>query len=229
MMSARDSGDPRSVRAALCPLVATALLECGGLRIATDEPFTLASGNRSPIYIDCRSLINRADHRLAVTACARMLIAHLGIHPDCVAGGETAGIPFGAWLADAMGTEFVYVRKATKEHGTRSLVEGGSVSGKQVLLFEDLVTDGRSKEGFITSLRDAGARIEHCLVIVDRVQGGEARLDSYGVRLHSLVTLSEVLKYAGERGHISPDDLLSIDHYLCDPKQWSSDRGFPHA
>ena len=108
----------------------------------------------------------------------------------------------------------VYVRKQAKEYGTRSAVEGGEVAGRRVVLVEDLVTDGASKLKFVCGLREAGAVVEDCLVVLDRQQGGGGLLAASGVRLHALTSLDVTLDEGKAVGAVSAEAVAGIEQYL---------------
>lgn len=131
-----------------------------------------------------------------------------------IAGGETAGVPFAAALAEAMSKPMAYVRSAERNHGTASLVEGSVVPGGEALLVEDLVTDGASKLGFIAGLRDAGMRVTSCFVVLDRESGGADALRSAEVDLLALVTAMEVLEAGRELGDIDDESYSQAASYL---------------
>src|SRR5215469_13592466 len=143
------------------------LLEIQAINFRPEEPYTFTSGWKSPVYIDCR--------RIIFFPRARSKICELGVEKinrrvgyetiEAVAGGETAGIPFAAWIADRMGAPMAYVRKQAKGFGRNALIEGDVPEGKRTLLVEDLTTDGQSKIRFAQSLRDAGAIVNHTFVV----------------------------------------------------------------
>ena len=124
---------------------------------------------------------------------------------DTVAGGETAGIPFAAWVADRMNLPMQYVRKKAKGFGRNAQIEGQLIPGQRVLLVEDLTTDGRSKVNFVKAIRDAGGVCDHCFVIFfyDIYKEGKKIIADLGVTLHSLTTWWDVLAVAKASGHRS--------------------------
>lgn len=209
---------------------ATALMlwEAEAVRMSPQEPFQLASGNRSPIYVNCRQVISNPAFMALFTTTARLVLERAPGSPqmDAVAGGETAGIPYAAHLAWDLGKNMLYVRKKAKGHGIASKVEGSVKEGQRVLLVEDLITDGGSKLGFIDALREAGAQVDHALVLFDRQQGGTETLATKNVRLHSVTDLLTVLKVAETTGLLTPEDRQAVDAYLADPQAWHRQRGF---
>lgn len=207
-------------------IVAKLLLETQAFKVSVDKPFKLASGNYSPIYVNCRSLISKPTAMDIISAFIHWWCIDHKLYIDVIAGGETAGIPFAAFVAQKLSKPMIYVRKKQKNYGTGSLLEGSIKKGDRVLLVEDLITDGGSKKGFIDGLREAGAIIENCVVIFDREQGGEDYLGEMGVALHALCTMDVVLKNIKESGLISDAHEKEVQQYLTDPKSWHNQRGF---
>lgn len=204
------------------------LWEAKAIQISEKEPFTLTSGNMSPIYIDCRRLISFPVYRDIVTAFASWFYVNEKINTDYIAGGESAGIPYGALLADKLGLPFIYIRKKPKGHGTTAQIEGHIESAKTVLLYEDLITDGKSKVNFINGVKRAECRVEACLVLFDRLQGGKEMLLRENVTLHSMTDLDTALKIGTETGALTKEELSSVYEYLNNPKRWHEARGYTY-
>lgn len=194
----------------LSEAVALQLWEIGAIRVSTDPPFTLASGATSPLYINCRQIISHPGLVRLFVAAAALTVERRALAIDAIAGGETAGIPFAAFLARELGLPMLYVRKKPKGYGLDARVEGDLTPGARVLLVEDLITDGGSKVGFIEALRAAGGSVEHCLVLVDREQGGDVFLRSHHVALHGLVCLSTALTTGLAHGYIDDRALAAV-------------------
>ena len=201
------------------------LWENGAIKVNNEQPFKLASGNYSPIYINCRQVISDPVFMHIFTAYAHAMLDRFDIKVDMIAGGETAGIPFGAYLAQVLSLPFIYVRKAKKGYGIANLVEGGDIDGKQVVLIEDLITDAGSKLHFIEALRAAGATIKDILVLFDRAQGGKETLHDEGINLYSLTDLPAALDVARKLNLTPVEDLDSVNDYLADPRTWHEGRG----
>ena len=186
----------------LGPADATAkiLLDIGAINFRPDEPFTFTSGRSSPVYIDCRKLISFPAERDQVLALAVQCIEReIGFDEfRAIAGGETAGIPYAAWLADRAGLPMLYVRKGPKGFGRMAQIEGDMPKGWPVLLVEDLATDGGSKLNFVNALRKAGAEVNHVFVVFHYgiFPRGIESLRSIGVKLHALATWVDVLRIA---------------------------------
>ena len=212
-------------RETVAALAAPMLLEAGAVHFNAREPFTHASGRRAPTYVDCRRLMSYPKIRsrlmdLMVETVSRE--AGEGAF-DVIAGGETAGIPFAAWVSERMGLPMAYVRKKPKGYGRNARIEGVVPEGARVLLVEDLATDGGSKLSFVQALRDSGATCRHAAVIFAYgiFPEMESRLAAEDVALHSLCTWWDVLAAARAQGAFDADTLTAVETYLRDPEGWS--------
>lgn len=201
------------------------LLEVKAVHFRSRDPFRLTSGLLSPVYIDCRKLISFPRIRGALMDFAvSKLLRNAGFEAfDAVAGGETAGIPFAAWIAERMGLPMQYVRKKPKGFGRDARIEGVIEEDQRVLLVEDLTTDGGSKLNFAEAIRTAGARCDHTLVLFyyDIFQGSSERLAEAGLTLHYLATWRDVLTEAREAKHFDTETLDAVGEFLADPVAWS--------
>jgi orotate phosphoribosyltransferase len=146
---------------------------------------------------------------------------------DSVAGGETAGIPFAAWVADRLNVPMQYVRKKPKGFGRNAQIEGQVLDGQRILLVEDMITDGRSKVNFCKAIRAAGAQVEHCFVIFfyDIYPEGRKILSDLGVSLHYLTTWWDILAVAKASGKFDPAMLAEVEKFMRDPAGWSKAHG----
>jgi orotate phosphoribosyltransferase len=205
------------------------LLEIEAIHIRPAQPFTFTSGWASPVYVDCRKVISFPRARRAIIDMAVAKIEReIGFESiDAVAGGETAGIPYAAWIADRLGLPMLYVRKKPKGFARNAQIEGDFKPGARVLLVEDLASDGKSKVAFVEALRTAGAEVTDGLVVFfySVFPGGLASLDKIGVRLHALATWKEVLEIAATNPKYSASDLTEVRAFLADPIKWSVAHG----
>ncbi len=210
-------------------ITAATLLEIEAVLFRPDDPFVLTSGRISPVYVDCRKIISfpRARARLmdlAVETIGREVGAKA---LDAVAGGETAGIPFAAWIAERLDLPMLYVRKKPKGFGRNAQIEGLLTEGARVLLVEDLATGGGSKLNFIEAIRTAGGEIAHCLVIFHYgiFPQSVAALAERGVALHALATWWDVLAVAEAEGALAAEVAARVRAFLEDPEAWSAAHG----
>jgi orotate phosphoribosyltransferase len=216
-------------RKLIAEMTAKMFLEVEAVRFMRDKPFIFTSGWASPVYTDCRRLISFPRVRQTlIDFGVSTVLREIGFDAfDAVAGGETAGIPFAAWMADRLSLPMLYVRKKAKGFGRNAQIEGHLVEGQRVLLVEDLTTDGRSKINFCKALRDAGAKVEHVFVLFfyDIFPEGEKILTDLGVSLHKLTTWWDVLPVAKASGHFDPATMAEVEKFLHDPVGWSTAHG----
>ena len=216
-------------RAFIAETTAKMLLEVKAVLFSEGKPFIFTSGWASPVYIDCRKLIFYPRIRRQLVEFADATLARdAGLEQfDVVAGGETAGIPYAAWLADRLGLPMQYIRKKPKGFGRNAQIEGEVVEGAKTLLVEDLATDGRSKVNFCQALRNAGAVVDHCFVLFyyDIFPDSADLLKETGIKLHSLTTWWDVLEVAKEMGTFDPVTLKEVESFLHEPAAWSSAHG----
>lgn len=205
------------------------LMEIEAVLFRPDEPFTFTSGRVSPVYVDCRRIISfpRARARLMDLA-VELITDKVGYESlDAVAGGETAGIPFAAWIAERLGLPMLYVRKKPKGFGRDAQIEGYLPEGSRVILVEDLATDGGSKLNFVNALREAEAQVAHTFVIFHYGIFPQSVTDlaEQGVALHALATWWDALQVAEENGYLDDGGLKEVRAFLNDPNGWSAARG----
>ena len=209
-------------------LTARMLLEIGAVNFNTDTPYTLASGLPSPSYIDCRKLISYPRIRSTLMDFLTITVMRgAGFEAfDNIAGGETAGIPFAALVAERMALPMTYVRKKPKGYGRNARIEGDMREGQRVLLVEDLTTDGGSKLSFVDAIRETGATCGHTAVIFyyDIFPETEKTLGDHGVALHHLCTWWDVLAEAKAQEAFPEETLNEVEKFLKSPRAWQDAR-----
>lgn len=210
-------------------IAARILIETEAVLFRPEDPFIFTSGRASPVYVDCRKLIAfpRARAKL-MDMGVDLIYEKVGFESlDVVAGGETAGIPFSAWVAERMDLPMAYVRKKPKGFGRNARIEGDMKEGQRVLLVEDMATDGGSKLSFVEGIRDAGAECAHCFVVFlyGIFPEGIAELNKKGVELHSLATWWDVLECAREENYFTADQTDQVEAFLKNPIPWSKAHG----
>lgn len=205
------------------------LLEVEAVRFRADEPYIFTSGWASPVYIDCRKLISYPRVRMTLMDfAASVILREVGFEAvDAIAGGETAGIPFAAWLADRLMLPMQYVRKQAKGFGRDAQIEGDFDEGARILLVEDLTTDGQSKMKFCEALRQAGAVVSHTFVIFhyDIFPNTRETFRAMDLEMLSLATWWDVLAVCKENGYFDPKTLDEVETFLTNPMEWSSAHG----
>lgn len=206
--------------------VARALLTVEAVNFAPDNPVKFKSGILSPVYVDNRRLPFWPDEWHTVIAGFQALINVQALGFDVVAGIEAAGIPHSAALAYTLKQPSVFVRKAAKEHGMRSLIESGDVSGKRVILIEDMVTTGGSSLAGVKSLREAGAICDTCLAIISYgFQEAAQAFAGADVRLFTLTTFAVVLEEARAQDKLDARAAQIIGDWFEDPHGWAGRHG----
>ena len=196
--------------------LAKALCDAGVMKFGL---FSLASGRKSPVYVDIRTLPSSTSSFSTVIGELAKKVKEL--KADVVAGAETAGIPLAAAIAIKAKLPMIYVRKRPKSYGTMSFIEGILQKDQKVVLIDDMITDGKSKMRFIEGIRHEGAVCDNVLVVLDREQGGKESLSAEKVVLHSLITLKELLEYMKQNKLVDEDNYKITLNYLNNPEQWN--------
>ena len=216
-------------RALVAELVAKMLWEIKAVHFNAETPYKFASGMASPVYIDCRKLLSYPRIRSAVMDfAAGAIMREAGFEKfDCVAGGETAGIPFAAYLSERLNLPMIYVRKAPKGHGRNAQIEGHLADGARVLVIEDLTTAGGSMFKFIDAVRAAGATVDHgiALFYYGIFKEAEERFANGGVQLHYLATWRDILATARTQKLFDEKTLSEVEAFLDAPLAWSGRNG----
>jgi len=209
-------------------LSARMLLEIKAVHFNAEDPFTLASGLSSPTYVDCRKLISYPRIRSTLMDFMTVTVMrNAGLEAfDNIAGGETAGIPFSALVAERMALPMTYVRKKPKGYGRNARIEGAMSEGQRVLLVEDLTTDGGSKLSFVDAIRETGASCAHTAVIFyyDIFPETIKTLSDHGVSLHYLCTWWDVLAEAKAQNAYDTGTLGEVEKFLNNPREWQETR-----
>ncbi|WP_337267950.1 orotate phosphoribosyltransferase [Oryzifoliimicrobium ureilyticus] len=216
-------------REMMAELFAKMLWEIKAVHFNAAHPYKLASGMASPVYIDCRKLLSYPKIRSTIMDfAASTLLREAGFERfDCIAGGETAGIPFAALLADRLSLPMIYVRKQPKGHGKNAQIEGELKESARVLVIEDLTTAGGSMFKFIDAIRAAGATVDHgmALFYYDIFEDGALRFADGKVKLHYISTWRYVLSVARSERLFDDETLSSVEAFLNAPLEWSGKHG----
>ncbi|MEX2028938.1 MAG: orotate phosphoribosyltransferase [Candidatus Paceibacterota bacterium] len=195
--------------------VARTLLKIGAVGFVPDNPITFKSGIISPVYIDNRKLPSHPHEWKVIIGSFAKIIKKEKIKAEVVAGVETAGIPHSAALGFFMKTPSVFIRKEAKDHGTKKMVEGGSVLNKHVLLIEDLVTTGSSSLNAVENIRKAGGKISSCLVIVSyNFPSSRRAFNKAKVKLHTVTSFPVILEEAKKLGMVHDDVLKKVSDWF---------------
>ena len=201
--------------------VAELLLNTKSISINTKNPFTYSSGKIGPTYCDMRRLISLPEERKIIMDYAADLIKPLDM--DYLAGGETAGIPYAAFLAERLDLPMLYVRKKPKGHGKMAQIEGHmDKNNPNIILVEDLITIGSSQKVFIDALRQANTKVENSFVIFsyDIYPQKDENLKKMGIQCHALTNWWSVLDLVKSKNFFDTDTISSLENFLNAPNEW---------
>lgn len=200
--------------------IALSLLQIKAIKLSPQNPFTWASGIKSPIYCDNRITLSYPEVRNEIQAALRDSLVHFG-QIEAVSAVATAGIAHGAILADRTGLPFSYVRSSPKSHGRQNLIEGEIPVGKNVLVIEDLISTGGSSLEAVQVLKDSGCIVAGVLAIFDYgFDKAKQNFARYHCPYHTLTHYGELIRIAGETGYISPAEMEILNAWNQNPETW---------
>jgi orotate phosphoribosyltransferase len=210
-------------------MTARMILEAGAVKHSAERPYFLSSGWASPVYIDVQRLISFPRIRAALMDLAsQTVLANAGFEQfDTVAGVESSGIAYAAWIAERLSLPLQYVRRRPRGFGREAQIEGTLRPGARVLMVDDISTDGRSKIELCRALRAMEARVDHVLVLFFYDVFAEARalLSELRIELHHLATWRDILAEARASGYLAPAAAEDVQRFLDNPARWSLDHG----
>ncbi|MES3017553.1 MAG: orotate phosphoribosyltransferase [Bacteroidota bacterium] len=201
--------------------VAEFLLQIKAIKLQPNNPFTWASGWKSPIYCDNRIALSHPSIRTYIRQKLTQLVQEEFGSVSVIAGVATAGIPQGALVAQELGLPFIYVRSKAKEHGTGSLIEGEFSPGQRVVVVEDLISTGKSSLQAVNALRDAGCEVAGLVGIFS--YGFDAAEENFKNAKCPFFTLSNynaLIDYAQKHNFVLEDDLKLLRKWREDPQAW---------
>lgn len=195
-------------------------LSTQAVQLNPDSPYLYASGLRGPIYCDNRLLMSYPIIRRRFTRALRELSGKIPF--QLIGATATAGIPHGAWLAESLNLPLIYVRGASKRHGSGKRVEGAFRSNDRVLLIEDLVTTGMSSLSAVEALRLEGLRVDTVISLFQYgLPGVNERFNEAGLKLYSVLTLDELLDEASKIDTLSTSQVSTVKAWQKNPVQWN--------
>ena len=202
--------------------VAEFLLQIKAIKLQPANPFTWASGWKSPIYCDNRISLSHPQVRTFIRQKLAQLIQEEFGSVDVIAGVATAGIPQGVLVAQELGLPFIYVRSKAKEHGTGSLIEGEYRDGQRVVVIEDLISTGKSSLQAVMALREVGLSVVGLAAIFS--YGFEEATQNFTeakCRFKTLSNFNALINYASEHSIIAPNDVDMLNKWRLNPSQWT--------
>ncbi len=203
-------------------VTAEKLLQAGAVRLRPHEPFTWASGWKSPIYCDNRRVLSQPYIRDFIKS--ELCNVVFSQYPDAglIAGVSTAGIAWGAMVADQLKLPFVYVRPKPKEHGMGNQIEGSYEPGQKTVVMEDLVSTGKSSLQVVEVLRQQGLEVAGMIAIFSyEFQQAISAFETAHVPLSTLTNYSSLLALSGQKGMISAGEEEVLLKWRSDPANWT--------
>jgi orotate phosphoribosyltransferase len=203
--------------------VAEFLLQIEAIKLNPENPFTWASGLRSPIYCDNRKTLSYIEVRTFIRDAFVQCIRENYPQVDIIAGVATGGIAIGALVAEAMNLPFIYVRSEAKKHGLGNQIEGVLNAGQRVVVIEDLISTGSSSLNAVEALREAKADVIGMVAIF--TYGFAKATEKFSQSNCSLITLSNydwLLQQASQSGYITTDQQKELSNWKSNPEEWST-------
>ena len=201
--------------------VAEKLLQVQAIKLSPDQPFTWASGWKSPIYCDNRKVLSFPYVRDFIKSELCSVIFEQYPEATVLAGVATAGIPWGAMAADQLKLPFIYVRPKPKEHGLGNQIEGSLEPGQRVLVIEDLISTGKSSLQVVDVLKAAGAEIVGMISIFNYgFEAASTACTNAGVKTSSLTNYPTMIELAIEKGLVTADTKETLLNWSKDPSNW---------
>ena len=206
-------------------IIAEKLIDIESVKFSFENHFTLTSGLKSPVYVDCRKIISFLDEREFIMNEALNYFEKNKIKFDLVAGGETAGIPYAAIISEKIKKPMVYIRKKPKGFGQNQQIEGNFKEKEKAILIEDLATDGGSKVVFVEAMRKARLIVNDIFVIFyyDIFNLENSVLSKLNVNIHSLCTWKDIISVIEKKNFYKENDIKNLKKFLSNPDDWRKD------
>lgn len=202
--------------------IAEKLLQIKAIKLNVHEPFTWASGWKSPIYCDNRKILSFPFVRDYIKSEMCNVIFQTFEDADMLAGVATAGIPWGAMAADQLKLPYIYVRPKPKEHGLGNQIEGFYETGKRVVVIEDLISTGKSSLQVVDVLKNAGLKVDGMVSIFNYgFETAKNAFESYELPLKSLTDYESLIDLAIKQGIVSEKDQDTLLKWRQDPANWN--------
>ena len=203
-------------------ITAEKLLQVNAVRLSPDKPFTWASGWKSPIYCDNRKVLSFPYIRDYIKSELCNVVFEQFAEAELIAGVATAGIAWGAMVADQLKLPFIYVRPKPKEHGLGNQIEGGFHPAQKAVVIEDLVSTGKSSLQVVDVLKAAGVEVLGMVSIFNyRFNAGKEAFEKAGVTLYSLTDYPSLLELAQNKGMIQAEQQEVLLKWRNDPANWT--------
>ena len=203
-------------------IIAKILIDIESVKFSFENPFTLTSGQKSPVYVDCRKIISFVKERNIILDYAKEYFDENNLEFDLLAGGETAGIPYAAFLSERLQKKMVYVRKQPKGFGKKKQIEGYYEIGQKAILIEDLATDGETKIMFVEALRKSGLGVSDIFVIFyyDIFDFNKTLLSSMNIKMHSLCNWKNIINVISSEKLFIEKEINNLKIFFDNPEAW---------
>jgi orotate phosphoribosyltransferase len=201
--------------------IAEYLLQIKAIKLQPSNPFTWASGWKSPIYCDNRKTLSYPVVRSYIRDSFASVVSELYPGAEMIAGVATGAIAHGALVADKLGLPFIYVRSEAKGHGLGNQIEGYHEKGQKVIVIEDLISTGSSSLNAVSALRDAGCNVLGMVAIF--TYGFKKASDGFASKncaLHTLCNYNALVECAVETGYIGQTEVETLKKWRIDPSTW---------
>jgi len=202
--------------------IAEYLMQIKAIKLQPSNPFTWASGWKSPIYCDNRKTLSFPVVRSYIRDTFAALVKEHYPQAEIIAGVATGAIAHGALAADKLGLPFIYVRSETKSHGLGNQIEGYYEKGQKVVVIEDLISTGGSSLNAVKALREAGCEVLGMIAIF--TYGFQKATDGFAAEkctLHTLSNYNALVECAVETGYIGQSEVETLKKWRVDPSTWS--------
>ena len=200
---------------------AEVLLQVNAIKLSPKEPFTWASGWKSPIYCDNRKTLSYPKVRTFIRQQFVEVITDNFGKPDVIAGVATGGIAIGALIAQELGLPFAYVRSEAKGHGLQNMIEGDIESGQNVVVIEDLVSTGKSSLKAVDALREAGVSVKGMVAIFTYgFDIAQEQFESKNVELRTLTNYKTLIQQALQQNYVNDEQAESLSEWRNSPQTW---------
>ncbi len=199
------------------------LLQINAIKLQPQDPFTWASGWKSPIYCDNRIVLSYPLIRNYIREQMGEFIEKKYGKPDVIAGVATGAIGIGMLVAEYLGLPFIYVRPETKKHGRQNQIEGYIEKGQNIVVVEDLISTGKSSLNAVKALKDAEVNVKGMVAIFTYgFKVAEDNFDDNDITLNTLSNYSNVLEQALDTNYISETELQTLSNWNKNPSEWNA-------
>ncbi|WP_028273728.1 orotate phosphoribosyltransferase [Atopococcus tabaci] len=199
------------------------LLDCEAVTLRPNEPFTWASGIKSPIYCDNRITMSHPSVRKEIARGLAELIRRVYPEAEVISGTATAGIPHAAWVAEELGLPMIYVRSKAKGHGKQNQIEGRLLPGQKVVCIEDLISTGGSVIEAAQAVQETDGEVLGCAAIFSyQLEAADTNFAEAGFELHTLSNYQALIEESLKRKTITEEERALLEEWRKNPREWGN-------